>query len=110
MASVPSGPRSDVNDMVRSQHHFFVVFHDDNRVAQIAEVFQRFDQLYIIACMESDARFIQNIEYAHELSTNLCSQPDALGLSSAQGPQRPVEMEIIQSNVQQKAHAFADFF
>ena len=38
-ASVNSGPRTHVNDMVGMPHEFFVVLHHHHAVAQVAQLF-----------------------------------------------------------------------
>src|SRR5690606_36748800 len=81
MAAVPSGTRTNIDDIVGCQHHFLVVLDDDHRVAQVAQVFERTDQADIVSCVQADAGFIQNIEYTDKLGSDLCCQADTLSFT-----------------------------
>ena len=78
MSAMCSGTGSHVDYVVGSQYHILIMFNHNHRVAGIAKVFQRIDKPVVIALMQPDARFIENIKYADQLRANLGSQPDAL--------------------------------
>ena len=73
-----AGTRADVNDIVRCPHRIFIMLDDDQRIAQITHIFQRIDQTVIIPLMQTDTWFIQYIQHAAEMTTDLCCQPDPL--------------------------------
>ena len=56
---------------------------DEHRVAQIAQALQRGEQAVVVALVQADARFVQNIEHADERRADLRGQPDALRLAAA---------------------------
>ena len=39
-AAQPSCPRTHIDDIIGIQHHVFIVFHHNHRVAQVAQLFQ----------------------------------------------------------------------
>src|SRR5690606_33298479 len=84
---VPARPRPYVDNVVRLEHHVFVVFHNDHGVAQITQVLQRANQSLVIAGMQSYTRLIQDIQYPYELGADLRSEPYALSLSTAERSQ-----------------------
>ena len=56
---IPREPR--INHIIRFQHHVFVMLDHDNRVARIAQLFQRVDQTNVIPLVQPYTRFIQDI-------------------------------------------------
>ena len=83
--------RPHVDDIVRIEDHIFIMLHHQNGISDIAEVFQGIDQTLIVALMQSNARFIQDVQYIHQLGSNLGSQTDSLGFSSGKGLGAPIE-------------------
>ena len=73
--------RSHIDHIVRIQHHVFVMLDHDNRVARIAQLFQRVDQTNVIPLVQPYTRFIQDIKYIDQLATDLGRQTDALTLA-----------------------------
>ena len=65
--SVNAGSRTDINQVIAFEHHVAVVFYHDDAITAIAQGLKRGNQLVIVALMQSDAGFIQDIQYAHEL-------------------------------------------
>jgi len=51
MSAMQPRPRSDVDNMIRFPHRFFIVFHDDQRIAQIPQMLQRFQQTLVVPLM-----------------------------------------------------------
>jgi hypothetical protein len=70
--------------MIGLQHHFLVVFDDNDRVASVSQRFEALDQTIIISLVQADARLIQDVKYFCEFATYLRSEPNALRLSSGQ--------------------------
>ncbi len=60
--------------------------------------------------VQADAGLIQDVEDAAQLGADLGGQADALGLTSGQGGGGPVQGQVIQAHLQEKAEPFADFF
>ena len=54
--------RPDINQVVRSAHKLFIVFDDDDRISQRLELFQYMDQPFCVATVQSDTRFVEDIE------------------------------------------------
>ena len=105
-----TGFRSHVNDIIRCQHHVLVVLYYDDRVTRITEFLQGIDETEIISLMQTDTRFIEDIEYIHQLRTDLSRQADTLAFPTRQRNRCPVEREIIQAYIEQEAKAALEFF
>ena len=68
------------------------------------------NQLQIVFLVQSNARFIQDIQYIHQLGADLRGEADPLAFPSGKAPGTPVEGQIIQTNVQQEFQPPAQFF
>src|SRR5699024_8953437 len=80
LTAVLSGSRTKINHIISLLYSLAVVLNHDDAVAKIAQSFQRTNQLDIVALVQANTGLIQNIEHAHQLRTNLCSQANTLGL------------------------------
>jgi len=56
-----SGFWPHINDIVGGKHHVFVVLYHNDRVAQIAQLFQRVYQALIITLMQADAWLVEDV-------------------------------------------------
>ena len=66
LAAVNAGVGTDIHNVVRGANGVFVVLHHNQGVAQIPQVAQRFQQTVVIPLVQTDAWFVQNIQYAHQ--------------------------------------------
>ncbi|MNN02967.1 hypothetical protein D3C81_1156390 [compost metagenome] len=73
-----AGSRPDIDNMIRCQHRIFIVFDDDQRIAEVTHMVQSGDQLIIVPLVQPDARFVKDIQDAHQTGSDLRSQPDTL--------------------------------
>ena len=58
---------------------------DEDRVAEVAEVFERGDEALVVALVETDAGFVEDVEDAAETRADLRGEADALAFAAAQG-------------------------
>jgi hypothetical protein len=86
------------------------VLYDEDAVTDIAEVFERMDETLVIALVEADAGFVEDIGDALQLGADLGSQADALGLTPAERSGGAVEGEIGEADIQEELESFADLF
>ena len=82
MAALLARTRAHINNVVGMANGVFVMLHDDNRVAQIAQAFKRGDKALVVALMQTDGRLVQDVQHAHEASANLRGQANALGFAA----------------------------
>ena len=87
-----------------------VVFHHDHGVAQVPQLEQHLDQLVVVALMQADAGFVQNVHHPHQLAADLAGQADALALAAGEGGRTPVQIEIVQAHAGQEAQPVFDLF
>ena len=101
--------RTQVENVVGLADGVGIVLDDEHRVAQVAQSLQRPQQTLVIALVQTDARLIEDVEHPDEASANLRRQANALRLAAAQGAAFPVERQVAQPDVLQKAQPRPDF-
>ena len=94
-----------VHNVVGLEHRLLVVLHDDQRVAQIAQMAQRVQQAAIVPLVQADGRLIQNVQHAHQTGADLRCQPDALGFAAGQRAGAARQRQIVQPHVAEEAAA-----
>jgi len=110
LAAVRSGARPHIQQMVRCHHGFRIVLDHHYRVAKVAQAQQGLEQAPIIPLMETDRRLIEDVEDADKTGADLCGQPDALAFPTGQRGGRPIQCQVIQTDVDEKTKPFANFF
>ena len=70
--------RSDIDEVVTCTHRLLVVLDDADRVAAIAQFLERLDQPRVVACVQADTRFVQDVEDTAQARADLGSETDAL--------------------------------
>ena len=64
-------PWSKVDQVVRRPHRVFIVFNYHNRVTQVTQVLKGIDQAVVVTGMQTNRRFVQNVQYANQPGTDL---------------------------------------
>ena len=78
------------------------MLYDNQRITQITQMLERFQQLTVIALVQADARFVQNIQYACQAAAYLRCQTDALRFAAAERTGASVERQVIKAYVIEK--------
>src|SRR5579859_849301 len=102
-------PGTKVDDKIGAANGVFVVFDDQDRVPKIAELLQRAEQAIVVASMQADGGFIQNVENAAQARTDLRCEADTLGFTAGESGGGTVQAEVAETDGQQKVDAFGDF-
>src|SRR5262249_49197432 len=71
LAPLNSWAGAKVNDMIGCAHRLFVMLDDDDRVALVAQARQRSDQTLIVARVQTNRRFVQDIQDTDEPRADL---------------------------------------
>ncbi len=75
------------------------MFHDDHRIAEIAQLAKHPDQPGRVARMQSDAGLVENIERTRQVAAERRGEVDALALAPGEGGGKAVEREVTQPYV-----------
>ena len=108
LAPVHARPGPEVGDPVRGPHRHLVVLDDEERVAEVAERLQRGQEALVVARVEPDRRFVEDVEDPDEAGTDLRREGDPLRLPAAERRRGPVEGEVGQADVPEEPEPRAD--
>ena len=96
------GARAQVNDVIRPPHRRLVMLDHEHRVAARLELFQRRQQLLVVARVQADGRLVQDVEHAAQVRAQLRRQPDALRLAAGQRRHAPPKLQVAQADLAQE--------
>ena len=99
---------ADVDDVVACKHRLLVVLDNDQRVAQIAQALERLEQAGVVALVQADGGFIQNVEHAHQGRADLRGQADALRLAAGERAGAARKGQVVKPHVREEAQAGVD--
>ena len=86
------------------------MFDDQHGVSQIAQLFERAQQTFVIPGVQPDGRLIEYIQNATQAGTDLRGQADALRFTAGKRGCGTVQAEIAQTNGKKKIEALGDLF
>jgi hypothetical protein len=73
---------AEIDDMVGGAHGVFVMFDDKEGVASVTKATEDAEKLLVVPRVETDGGFIEYVEYALEIRTELRGEADTLGFAS----------------------------
>ena len=100
---------TQIHHVVRRFDGLPVVFHDDDRVAHVAEAAQRIQKTAVVALVQADTRLIEHIEDTHQTGADLARQPDSLALASRERSRRSVQRYVVEPHFFEKFEPLDDF-
>ncbi len=102
-------PGTEVHDVIGRSHGLFVVFDDDHGVALVSEIAEALEQQLVVAWVESDRGFIEDVDDTDQSAADLSGQADALRFASGKSGCGSVECEVVESTFEQEAESCPDF-
>jgi hypothetical protein len=109
LASMHARAGAEIDDVIGTAHGFLIVFDDNERVPARAKLSERGEELFIVARMQTDGRFVENVEHAAEVGTQLRREPDALRFAAGQRRDGTMKMQIAESDFSEEFQSFANF-
>ena len=89
--------------MVGFDHGVAIMLDHQHGVAQVAQPLERLEQPLIVALMQSDRGFVQNVEHPDQAGSDLGGQPDALAFAARERCRRTIEGQVVQADVGHEA-------
>ena len=83
-ATFATSTRTDIDNVVGTEHHISVVLNNDNGISQVAQFLQRTDESLVVTLMQTNAGLVEDVEHVDQLGTYLCGQSNALTLTARQ--------------------------
>ena len=108
LAAMDAGAGTDVDDMVGQADRVLVMLDDDHRVAEVAQMPERFEEAGIVALVQADRRLVEHIEHAGQPRADLRGEPDALALAAGERAARARQRQIVEADIDQEFQALAD--
>ena len=108
LPAVAAGRRAEIQQLVGVLNYFAVVLDDQQRVSEVAELFEGVQEPAIVAGMQPDGRLVEHIEHAAQAAADLRRQTDALHFAARKRGGRPRERQVVQAHVHQKLHPVAN--
>ncbi len=90
-SAVLARSRSQIDHVIGGGDRVGIVLDDQDRVAQIAQALQDFDQAVRVARMEPDRRLIEHVQRADQMRAERGRQLNALRLAAGQRGSQAVE-------------------
>ena len=84
------------------------MFHHEHRIAQVAQVGEGPQQSFVVALVQADRGFVEDVHDSNQAGTNLAGQPDPLRLAAGEGVCAAIQGEVVEANVDQELQAGAD--
>jgi len=104
-----SRPRPQVENAVGRAHDIRIVLDHKNRISQIAQIMQNFNKPVRIAAVQANRRLIEHIQRPDQTRPQRSRELNPLRLAARQGRSQPVQRQIFQPDVVEKAQPFAKF-
>ena len=108
-AAAHAGAGAEIDDVIGRPHRVFVVLDDDDRVALVAQLRERVEQLVVVARVQADRRLVENVEHADQSAADLAGQADALRFAAGERRGGAVERQIVEPDVAQESRAGREF-
>src|SRR6266581_6129448 len=102
--------RPQIDDAIRGLDGVGIVFDNQHSIAQIAERLENVDEPLRVAGMETDGRFVENVERADEMRTERSCKLNALRFSAGERGGQAVQREVVETHLIKKLQARANFF
>ena len=94
---------SEVDNPICGLHHGFIVFDNQDGIAQIPQVLESFNESSPVNRVEPHRGFVTNIEHTHQPTPDLGSQPNACRLAPGKRSCRPIQSEIVEAHIHQES-------
>src|SRR5436309_2404479 len=101
---------AQIQDIIGVPDCVRIVFHDEDRISQVAQALECGQETIIVALMQTDARLVENVQHAYERSPDLRRQPDTLRLTAAERAALAVQGQIAKADVLEKAEPGSNLF
>ena len=103
-----AGTGADVDHPIRPLDGFLIVFDDNQRVAEVAQMVQRLDETRVVTLVQSDRWLVEHVHDADQAGADLRGESDALRFSAGQGGGRAREGQVVEADVVQEAESGLD--
>ena len=108
-AAVLAGTGADVHDVIGLPDDILVVFDHEHGVADVGEMTKGGDQTVVVALVQADGWFVEDVTDADQSGSDLRGEADSLGLAARERSAASVEREVIEPDRSEKAQPRTNF-
>jgi hypothetical protein len=108
-AAFDSSGWTEVDEVGGGFDGVFIVLDENERVAFFLESMESFQKSGVVAWVESDGRFVENVENALKVRAELGGQANTLGLAAGEGGGGAIELEVAEADVIEEFETLDDF-
>ncbi|GAR06636.1 hypothetical protein NGUA03_01766 [Salmonella enterica] len=76
--------RADIDNVVSGANRIFIVLDHNHGITQITQMDERAQQTFVIALMQTNRRFIQDVHHADQTRADLARQANTLGFAAGE--------------------------
>ena len=87
-----------------------IVLDDEQRVAQVAQALQNFDQAIRVARMQADGRLVEHVERANQVRAERRGELNALRFAAGKRGGEAVERQVVEADFVEESQALLNFF
>src|SRR4029077_19451107 len=102
LAAGPLCARTQIKNVVGSPNRFFIVFDYDDGVPKIAQFSQCSQQTRVVALMQTDARFIENVENTSQTGADLCGESYPLRFAPGKRAALAIQCQVAKPDLHKK--------
>jgi hypothetical protein len=102
-AAVFARAGAEIENAVGGAHDLGIVLDHQDRVSQIAQVVQDLDEPVRVAAVQADGRLVEHVERADQPRSERGGELNALRFAARERRGEPVERQVFQADVVQKA-------
>src|SRR5262249_50068604 len=103
MAAELAGAGAEVDDVGRRADGLLGVLDDQHGVADVAQALERVEEPAVVALVQSNRGFVQDVEDPDETRPYLRRQTNSLPFSPGQRAGRTIERQVVEPDVHQEA-------
>ena len=93
---------TDIHDPVCGADGILIMLDDDERISQIPHALQCRKELVIVTLMQTDGRFIQDVEDTDQPGTDLRRQTNALGFAAGERRGAAGECQVVEPDIHEE--------
>ena len=105
ISAVDTRTRTDIDNVVRRAHRVLVVLDNYKRVADILEVAQSIQKLFVVALMQTYTRLVENIQNSDKRRADLSCKAYSLAFAAGEACRRAGKGQITEADAAQKCQS-----
>ncbi|MNS47500.1 hypothetical protein D3C72_800340 [compost metagenome] len=108
LPTMHTSPRADIHNVIGQTNRVFVVFDHDHSVANITQVLERAEQAVVITLVQTNGRFVKDVQNTDETGADLAGQTNTLCFATGQRVGTAVQRQVVETDVDEELQTLAN--